>query len=86
MDIVEVAFAAFAGGILSAIVGWTDSQDTFNGRKFASSAIRALFAGVVFAIGYHFVGSVSIMDIFAAFVGGAGVDVLGNRIAGSIKG
>ena len=67
-------------------MGWLDSGEVFIGRKFASSVIRALVAGGAFAIGYTLAGSVSIMDIVIAFVAGAGVDGLGNRVAGSIRG
>ena len=86
MGILYVALAAFGGGIASAVMGWLDSGEVFEGRKFSSSVIRALVAGGVFAIGYTLVGGVTILDIFIAFVAGAGVDVLGNRVAGSIRG
>ena len=85
MGILYVALAAFGGGIVAATLGWLDSGDFFEGRKFASSVIRALVAGIVFAVGYTLVGTVSIPDIAIAFVAGAGVDVLGNRFAGSIR-
>ena len=85
MGIVYVSLAACAGGIFSAILGWLESGVTFNGRKFAASALRALTAGIVFAVGYTIAGNVTIMDIAIAFVAGAGFDVLGNRLAGSIK-
>jgi len=86
MGILYVALAACGGGLAAAIMGWLDSGEPFVGRKFASSVIRALVAGGVFAVGYQLAGAVSIMDIVIAFVAGAGVDVLGNRIAGSIRG
>ncbi len=86
MEILYVALSAFGGGIATAVMGWLESGEVFIGRKFASSVIRALVAGGVFAVGYQLVGSVSIMDIIIAFAAGAGVDVLGNRLAGSIKG
>jgi len=86
MEIFYVAVAAFGGGIAAAIMGWLDSGDVFIGRKFAASVVRALVAGGVFAVGYTLVSSVTIMDIIIAFVAGAGVDVLGNRVAGSIRG
>jgi len=86
MEILYVAVAAFGGGIAAAITGWLDSGEVFIGRKFAASVVRALVAGGVFAVGYTLVSSVTIMDIIIAFVAGAGVDVLGNRVAGSIRG
>lgn len=86
MGIIYVSLSAIAGGIASAFLGWLDSGEVFVGRKFAASVLRSLVAGIVFAIGYTLSGNVTIMDIVIAFVAGAGVDVLGNRIAGSIRG
>lgn len=86
MEILYVALSAFGGGIVSAIMGWLDSGEVFIGRKFISSVIRALVAGGLFAVGYTLIGGVTIMDVIIAFVAGAGVDVLGNRVAGSIRG
>ncbi len=86
MGILYVALAAFGGGIAAAIMGWLDSGEVFIGRKFAASVVRALVAGGLFAVGYTLVSGVTIMDIIIAFCAGAGVDVLGNRLAGSIKG
>ena len=54
-------------------------------RKFSASIVRALVAGVVFAVGYAYTGGITVMAIAAAFCGGAGVDVIGNRISGAIK-
>ncbi len=85
MGILYVALSAFGGGIVASIMGWLDSGDEFISRKFVASVLRALVAGIVFAISYSLVGKVSVMDIIIAFAAGAGVDVLGNRLAGSIK-
>jgi len=86
MEILFVAVSAFGGALFASIMGWLDSGEAFIGRKFASSVIRALIAGGAFAIAYQFTDSVSILDIVIAFVSGAGVDVLGHRVAGSIRG
>jgi hypothetical protein len=87
MGILYVSLAAFGGGIVSALLGWLQSGENFVSRKFASSVLRALVAGGVFAISYTaLAASVDIMNIVIAFVAGAGVDVLGNRAAGSITG
>ncbi len=81
MDKLYVALAATVGGLVTALLGWLDSNEPFDGRKFGSSAIRAFIAGGVFAAGYEPSGSIGILDLLFAFLGGAGVDVLGNRIA-----
>jgi len=82
MDRVYIVLAAFGGGLVVALLGWCDSKEPFDARKFGGSAIRALVAAVLFAVGYHLTSPVGIIDLFFAFLGGAGVDALGNRIAG----
>ena len=86
MDPIVIGVAAFLGGIISAVLGWLDSGETFDARKLTSSIIRALVAGIVFAVGYEYAGGqITIIDIFVALVAGAGIDAGGNRIAGAIK-
>ena len=65
--------------MLSAILGWIDSSEPFNVRKFGRSAIFALLSGVAFGVGYNFVGQVGVRDLFLALLSGAGVDVLSHR-------
>ncbi len=81
MDRFYIALVALLGGLAAAFLGWMESGETFDPRKFGGSAIRALVAAVIFAVGYHFANHVSVLDLFYAFLGGAGVDVLGNRAA-----
>jgi hypothetical protein len=78
-DLVFVALAAFIGGMVSAILGWIDSGEAFNVRKFGRSAIFALLSGIAFGVGYNFIGEVGIKDLFLAVLSGAGVDVLSHR-------
>ena len=86
MGIVYVSLAAFGGGIVAALLGWLESGENFIARKFASSVLRALVAGAGFAVGYVTIGeAVTIIGLVIAFLAGAGVDVLGKRIAGSLK-
>jgi hypothetical protein len=86
VDILLVALAAFAGGLVSGTLGWLDSQEPFEARKFTSSALRAFVAGAAFAIAYQFADGVTALDIAVAFLAGAGVDVLGKRASRSIGG
>jgi hypothetical protein len=74
--------AALLGGLVAALLGWLESNEPFNPRKFGGSAIRALIASILFAVGYQLLGTLGLLDLFYAFLGGAGVDVLGNRVAG----
>jgi len=83
MGILWVALASFGGGLATAFLGWIASGAPFAGRKFATSFIRALIAGAAFAVTYHLAtaGIVSPLDIVVAFGAGAGIDVIGHRIA-----
>ena len=85
ITILYIALAAFGGGILAAGLGYFESPESFNPKKFGASIIRALIAGLVFAVGYSVTGAgISVLDILIAVVGGAGIDVLGNRAAGVV--
>jgi len=81
-----LALAAVLGALFSATLGWLDSGELFNGRKFTSSILRAVIAGIVTAGGFITVGPevVLLWDYFLAFLAGAGIDVFGNRIAGAL--
>lgn len=85
MNIIYVAVAAFLGGIVASLLGWFDSTEPFNVRKFGASLVRALVAGIGFAAAYQYMNGLTPFDLAIAFLGGSGVDVLGNRISGSIK-
>lgn len=79
-----IAAAALGGGLTAALLGWLESKEAFSARKFCSSAVRALLAAVLFALTYQFAGEPSTVDFFYAFLAGAGVDVLGNRVSGKL--
>ena len=82
MDKLWVAIAALLGGLVAAGLGWLESKEPFDLRKFGGSTIRSLVAALIFVVGYSFSDSIGVLDLFYAFLGGAGVDVIGNRLAG----
>jgi hypothetical protein len=84
MERLIIALVALLGGMVAALVGWLDSKEPFDERKFGGSAVRSLIAGIIFAVGYQLSDGVNTLDLFYAFLGGAGVDVLGNRITSSL--
>ena len=85
MEVIFIALVAFGGGIVAALLGWLESSIPFDRGKFGSSLLRALIAGVVFGVLYNYADTgVTVLDYAIAFLGGAGVDVLGNRAAGSL--
>lgn len=81
---IEIGLAAFLGGVVTALLGWTESNQPFDAKKFMSSVIRALIAGVGIAAAFDYGGSIGPLSYFIAFLAGAGVDVGGNRVAGAI--
>jgi len=85
MNIIWIAVSALMGGLVAATLGWVDSNETFVPRKFASSIIRAVIAAVGFAIAFNYSNHLAPLDILYSFLGGAGFDVLGNRISGAIR-
>jgi len=84
MERLYIALVALLGGLVAALLGWLESNEAFDARKFGGSAIRALIASIIFAVSYELSNSLTGMDSLYAFLGGAGVDVLGNRIAGKL--
>jgi hypothetical protein len=67
------------------MAGWWDSHEPFDPRKFMGTVWRALFAAMGFAFSNQFVVVTGAVWIWA-FLGGAGVDVIGNRLQGGIAG
>lgn len=85
MNLVIVAVAAFVGGVLSAFLGFLDSKEKFDPRKFGKSIGVALLSGLAFAIGYSFSETIGARDIFVAILAGAGVDGITNRALGAAR-
>jgi hypothetical protein len=83
LSLLWVAIAAFGGTMSSAIVGWLDSGQVFNPRKFFSSVLRGFVAAGGLALIQHFTPPLTWAVLLSAYLAGAGVDVLGNRIAGA---
>ncbi len=79
-----LAIAAFGGGILSAIMGFVDSGEPFNLRKFSKSVIISLLAGIGVAVTSQS-AQVGIKEILMAVLAGAGSDVVVNRAVGAFK-
>jgi len=88
LNVLWIALAASGGTLFAALLGWLDSpaEEKFSGKKFFSSVLRAVVAGGAFAIAYPLVGVMSWVVLLGAFTAGAGVDVIGNRLAGTIVG
>ena len=86
METIYVSLAAAGGALGSSFLGWLESKEDFVPRKFMASFMRAVLSGGAFAVAYSTVmGTPTIADMVVAFGAGAGVDVLGHRLSGSIS-
>lgn len=80
-SLIYIAVSASIGALISGLLGWWDNHEPFDKQKFMSNVFRAAFAGMTFALTYVLQPNI-IRNIFLAILGGAGIDVLGNRIKG----
>ena len=84
-ELINAAVAASAGALVSGTLGWWDSHEPFNARKFMGSVWRAVFAGMGWLAVNQFADVQGVIWLWA-FLGGAGIEVLGNRIQGGFTG
>lgn len=85
MDLIFIALAATIGAVIAGLLGWFGSGEVFNPRKFWPTILRAVIAGGIVAVSYPLIQTLGLWTgLIGAFLTGAGVDVLGNRLAGSI--
>jgi len=85
MNVILVGASALVGGMVAAVLGWLDSGEVFEARKFSASIVRALIAGLGIAVAYSYANSITVLDIVICFLAGAGFDAGINRISGAIK-
>jgi len=85
LEMFLMTLAAVIGAIFTALLGWSESGEAFNARKFLSSIGRAIVAGILVAVGLIAVPTdVTFLSYLLAFGTGMGIDVGGNRLAGII--
>ena len=70
-----VALAAFAGGIVAALLGWLGNSDPFNAKAFLWSVVRSLVAAVGTAVAFNYASILPPMAYLVAFLTGTGVEV-----------
>ena len=84
-ELALLAVATLLGMLLNAVLGWVDSGEPFNPRKFVSSVLRGVVTalGIVVAFPATFPANVSIgfLQNVLAFLSGAGVDSLGHAVS-----
>lgn len=84
MEVIYIGISAFIGAIINALLGWTESSDAFDVRKFTSSIIRGVIGAAGIAAAFNYAEDINAISFIIAFLAGAGVDAGGNRIAGAI--
>ena len=72
------------GAISVAILGWIESGEPFDNRKFAASVGRAIFGGLVSALIFQGTEDPTIWTYVSALLVGAGIDIAGHRLSGAI--
>lgn len=71
MNYLIIALAAFIGTLIDATIQWLDSGEPFNGRKYASGALRGLVSAVGWALVFQFTSAtLTAFDILSAIAGG----------------
>ena len=85
MEVLWVALVAWAGGVVAALAGWLESKSKFDPRKFGTSVVRSFIGGITIAYLFTYKEYLIPLDLLWAFLSGAGVDVIGNRVGGAIR-
>lgn len=84
LQIIIVAIMALAGGMTVALLGWGDSGEPFNPKKFAMSIVHSIIAAVVVAAAFNYTVLTSPIGYLFAFLSGAGIDAGLNRFEGTV--
>ena len=86
--LVLVAIASALGSITSGLLGWIDSNEPFNGRKFASTVITAIVAGIGFATVFVITPDMTlylqILSLFLVFGSGFGADAARSKVSKAV--
>jgi hypothetical protein len=85
MDKLWLALAAWGAGVAVAGLGWLDSKEKFDLRKFLASVIRSLIAGIIWAAAYPLDKPLSWEIVIGAIASGPFFDTVINRV-GSLMG
>ena len=80
IQLITLIALAVLGGVASAILGWMDSGDPFDSRKFGATILRAIIGAAIAAMTFQGIESVDIFIYLSAFITGAGTDVIGKRL------
>lgn len=84
IEILLLVLSAVAGAAVASALGWSESTESFNAKKFASSLIRGAVGAVILVLGYQYVVAIEPWDYILVFFGGAGFEVTVKRAQGAI--
>jgi hypothetical protein len=85
LGILYVSLAAGAGAVVAGILGWLESGEAFSAKKYLPTILRAALAAILAAVATPIVAPIGWVVIISAFVAGAGIDVIGHRVAAAIR-
>ena len=87
IGMVEVALlilSGFVGTLIAIALGWSESQEPFDAKKFISSLIRGTIGIVIYIIGaYAMLPQITIWDYVAVALFAAGFDAVVKRGQGA---
>jgi len=72
-----------AGALAVAFLGWIESGELFDFRKFGASVGRAIIGGLLAALIFEGTTDPTTWTYITAFLIGAGIDVTGHRLSGA---
>ena len=81
-----IAGSAGAGALALSLLGFLNSQEAFNWRKFVGSAITAVVSGFGVAVTYQYSQGVTAIGVMTAFLTGVGADAGRKVLADTIRG
>jgi hypothetical protein len=85
LELLLTVILAVLGALSAAYLGWCDSGEPFNARKFSSSIMHAIVAGLLFFVGTYTANMPANVFVYvSAFLGGMGIDAGWNRFSGAI--
>jgi len=88
IEIVIVAFSTIMGAILSGWLGWLESGEPFEERKFMATMLRGVLVALVEFVGISALLPeipLTVVTLVTAFLIGAGFDVLLKRGQGAVE-
>lgn len=88
VEVVIVAFATIFGAITSGWLGWLESGEPFDTRKFIATMLRGILMSLVEFVGISSLlpdMQLTVITLITAFLIGAGFDVLLKRGQGVIE-